>query len=83
MSMAVTLTPEEIDLVLGDEFRAAIAPDFRDDFLVKVQEGMNGNYSIVDFGAGSEVVIMALRQFASGPESAAAKLIHQIEIAQQ
>jgi hypothetical protein len=54
---------------------------YRDHFLVKVREGTNGNYAAVDFGTGSEVVITALRQFASGPESPASKLIRQIQVA--
>jgi hypothetical protein len=71
--MTVTLTPEQLDLVLSEEFLAAIDPDYHDHFLVKLREGTNGNYAAVDFGPGSRVVIAALRQFAFGPDSPADK----------
>jgi len=81
--VTVTLTPEQLDLVLSEEFLAAIDPDYRDHFLVKINDGKVGNYAAVDFGPGSKVVITALQQFVAGPDSPASKLIHQVELAQR
>lgn len=83
LPMTVTLTPEQLDLVLSEEFLAAIDPDYHDHFLVKIREGTYGNYAAVDFGPGSKVVIAALQQFAAGPDSPAGKLIRQVELAQR
>lgn len=83
LPMTVTLTPEQLDLVLSEEFLATIDPGYHDRLLVKIGEGRYGNYAAVDFGPGSEVVITALRQFASGLDSPAGKLIRQIQLAQQ
>jgi hypothetical protein len=81
--MTVTLTPGQLDLVLSDALLAAIDPDYRDHFLVKIREGTKGNYAAVDFGPGSEVVITALRQFASETDSPASTLIRQIQAARR
>jgi hypothetical protein len=81
--MTVTLTPEQLDLVLSEEFLATIDPGYHDHLLVKVREGTYGNYAAVDFGPGSEIVITALRQFALEPDSPASKLIRQIQQAQR
>jgi hypothetical protein len=80
--MTVTLTEDQLTLVLSNEFVAQLDPGLRDDLLFKIETGRLGNYAAVDFGPAGRLLILALRKFgavAKDRRATAEQLANQIE----